>query len=224
MIKAQTLINISDTEGVIIMDAIVLEHNIEFMKMVNTMNREILGLGISIETAEIVLGEALDDVSREGSVYVYTENVPNYNDGGTEMDISFTTDLPVSNCIWEIKMRKDVELYTITKFQNNTQQLNRTIKCKEYEIEHLNNKVKELQDIIVQMMINRETSDPTGIKVSEDTFVELVNKFNGSFLGKQNDDAFYNAEYTMSFKGLTTTMGQCPALFDMFERWEQEYL
>lgn len=201
-----------------------------FVDTSTIMNRELSEANVPAKSIELYLGDALSDALANGCTYIYVAERKN----GFDFDYDHESIPPRAIATWKIETTFDEEEereeYTVyrlvekTDINESIQKLQRENDIKDVTIDHLDKKIAELQNIIVQMMINSQGSEPTGVKVSEEIFVELVNKFNSKFFGGQDDEMFFNAEYTISFKGLTTTMGQCPALFDMFERYEQEYL
>lgn len=211
------------------MNAVIIKEDIRFMDMVRTIKDEISQFEIPSNSIDFTLEEALERINRGESAYVYISECEDPTTFEPYLDVNLGC-LDVTRCAWEIRCRRDEELYTIIKFTESTdqqmeiQKLHKSNDAKDVLINHLENKVTELQNIIVQMMNKAQGSEQTGVKVKEDTFVELVNRFNSEFVGRQDDETFFNAEYEISYQGLTTSMGQCPALFDMFKRYEQEYL
>lgn len=65
-----------------------------FSAMASRMMNEITRYGVSPESAEIVMGSAIDDLHEYKSVHLFIDKVPNYNDGGTENDIEWGSSIP----------------------------------------------------------------------------------------------------------------------------------
>lgn len=75
------------------LEEVVLKNG-TFSVMASRMMNEITSYGVSPESAEIVMGSAIDDLHEYKSVHLFIDKVPNYNDGGTENDVEWGSSIP----------------------------------------------------------------------------------------------------------------------------------
>lgn len=210
------------------MNATVLKQNISFAEMGIVMTEEITSLGISVESSEIILGEAIDDATKEGSVYVYVEDVPNYNDGGMEIDIDYSSIFPVAKCVWEIKCRKNEELYTITKFVKEVQ----VQKDQNFESENqkLKDKIENLEIVLsrISSLVSSNSSSDKSIEISPSDFMtifeaDVAKHFDDEENGKEDlVTEFFNREIVIAYKGFTTTFYNGAEWANFFEELQDE--
>lgn len=197
-------------EKILIMEGIYCEWTV-FM-------RKILNDECSTERIDEIIEEISDEIGDDGVYIVIRSDAEKYVGLDYLSVQDYASDIFEKQYFVEFDKLNSDYFYMYRVEQGET----KTSPVDAHHIEYLENKVTELQNIIINMMLSGTAQDSKPVTVNDATFVELVNRFNKTV--SNDDETFYNQEYTMTWNGLRTNFSQCPALFDFFERYEQEYL
>lgn len=184
---------------------------------------EILKDEFPTEEIDEIIEESYDEARDGGAYIVIRSNAEKYDGLGYFSVQGYASDIFEKQYFVEYTEASDDEInseyfhvYRVEQGETKTSPVDA------HHIEYLENKITELQNIIINMMLSGTAQDSKPVTVNDTTFVELVNRFNKTV--SNDDETFYNQEYTMTWNGLRTNFSQCPALYDFFERYEQEYL
>lgn len=205
-------------EKILIMDG----HYDEWTEFMWTLLKEEEELDEETYAYDSIIEEIYDE-ARDGGAYIVIRGSAEKYDGLGYFSVQeYSSDIFEKQYLVEYREGSEDELNSEYFYVYRIKQEEPTNNPADaHRIAYLENKVTELQNIILNMMLSGKSQETKNVTVKDTTFVELLNRFNE--MVSNDDETFYNQEYTVSWNGLRTTFSQCPAIYDFFERFEQEY-